>query len=949
MWRSNKTVKGEQNLRLSITPYTKLQYYIVFSLVFVLISLLSFCWFYLTNNSFIYNVDGLHQHYVALVYYRRYLRDIIKGLFFEHSLVIPDWDFNIGEGADVMGTMHYYVMGDPLALFAVFVPEKFMQYFYTGACILRMYLAGIAFSELCFGTGKENKIGVLAGACSYCFGDWAMTAATKHIYFLNPMIYFPMIILGIEKIIRGEKPYLFIVFVTLAAASNFYFFYMIVILTVIYSCVRVILLYGKDIKKILLTGLKIAAMSIIGVLMSGIILLPVIMMIVGDSRFSTSQPFHLLYPVAYYSKLPSLFLGESNNYFWLCIGLSAPVISSVFLLFARKSKKDRLLKILVILSIIMMIFPIFGRLMNGMSYMSNRWSWSFCLLCSYVLVSQWDSFKSLTRKEWLISILFASVYLVTCFLLEGSRTTESFLAISLIFVSLFVIGEIAMSSRYSVLKQWLLILIIMVNAFSLSYWKYTPAGVNGIERFVNNKDFESTSKTEYDVIKKLSDEPYVRVTGIGLEENHNILNGLSGTQYYWTMSNPYVNNFRSELEMREPLFYRFRGYDDRSSVIALSSVNYYIINNETMKKDESKMFIPYGFSQIDVSSLSSKYLVYKNQNTLPLGYCYDTLIDGEEWRSYNPVQKQEAQLDAAYIEKDNDKLLNFNGTSKDYTIPYEIKYGKNISLTDEGLVVTSPNASIVITPSGDLTGGEVYFEISGLDYKPTPRYDLYKGKDNVDPKKKYGTKQWDALSSEKQYNIIREKILWNPFQNAIIKVNSNGSGSKSIEYFPSDAPFSSGRHDFIVNMGYRDDPVDQLTVKFKNRGVYRFDQMNLYFIAKDDFKEKLSRLNSNTLQNISLKTNTVSGTISVDSDKLLCMAIPYSKGWSVKVDGQVKDIECVNDRYIGVLISPGDHNVEFSYKTPYKMTGLIMSVAGISLFVFICVLNKKRPEKTVVP
>ena len=77
----------------------------------------------------------------------------------------------------------------------------------------------------------------MAGALTYSFCMWGLTNAARHPYFLNPMIYFPLIILGIEKIIK-KKPYLFIIMVTISAVSNFYFFYMIVLLTVVYALIR---------------------------------------------------------------------------------------------------------------------------------------------------------------------------------------------------------------------------------------------------------------------------------------------------------------------------------------------------------------------------------------------------------------------------------------------------------------------------------------------------------------------------------------------------------------------------------------------------------------------------------------------------------------------------------------------------------------------------------------
>ena len=78
-----------------------------------------------------YDGDGWYQHYKCLVYYSQYLRQILKDLLTLHRLVIPHWDFYIGEGADIINAMHYYVIGDPFALFSVFVPLRFMHHFFS--------------------------------------------------------------------------------------------------------------------------------------------------------------------------------------------------------------------------------------------------------------------------------------------------------------------------------------------------------------------------------------------------------------------------------------------------------------------------------------------------------------------------------------------------------------------------------------------------------------------------------------------------------------------------------------------------------------------------------------------------------------------------------------------------------------------------------------------------
>ena len=74
---------------------------------------------------------------------------------------------------------------------------------------------------------------------------WAIYNANRHPFFMNPMVYFPLIILGIEKVIKKEKPFLLIGMIFISAISNFYFFYIIAILTALYSIVRLIVLYNS--------------------------------------------------------------------------------------------------------------------------------------------------------------------------------------------------------------------------------------------------------------------------------------------------------------------------------------------------------------------------------------------------------------------------------------------------------------------------------------------------------------------------------------------------------------------------------------------------------------------------------------------------------------------------------------------------------------------------------
>ena len=168
-------------------------------------------------------------------------------------------------------------------MFCIFVPTRYMWIYYSFMVLLRLYLAGLAFSWLCFYTKRNcSRYAVLAGAVIYAFCFWGLWNANRHPYFLNPMVYFPLIILGVEKILKKEKPYILIVSVFLASISNFYFFYILAVLTVIYVLIRLILIYKKDIRNIFMTLLRIGLPAILGTLMGAVIVLPVLIFFLND-------------------------------------------------------------------------------------------------------------------------------------------------------------------------------------------------------------------------------------------------------------------------------------------------------------------------------------------------------------------------------------------------------------------------------------------------------------------------------------------------------------------------------------------------------------------------------------------------------------------------------------------------------------------------------------------
>ena len=97
-------------------------------------------------------------------------------------------------------------------------------------------------------------------------------------------------------------------------------------------------------------------------------------------------------------------------------------------------------------------------------------------------------------------------------------------------------------------------------------------------------------------------------------------------------------------------------------------------------------------------------------------------------------------------------------------------------------------------------------------------------------------------------------------------------------------------------------------------------------------------LKQDILKDVVMDTNHISGTLTADQEKLLCMTIPYSSGWRAYIDGVETEILKVDTMYMAVDVPEGTHQIEFYYCTPYLKTGAglsglgILSVIGIVIF-----------------
>jgi hypothetical protein len=81
---------------------------------------------------------------------------------------------------------------------------------------------------------------------------------------------------------------------------------------------------------------------------------------------------------------------------------------------------------------------------------------------------------------------------------------------------------------------------------------------------------------------------------------------------------------------------------------------------------------------------------------------------------------------------------------------------------------------------------------------------------------------------------------------------------------------------------------------------------------------------------------------SLEGSGLLVLADSYFPGWRVYVDGREEKIERVNLFFRGVMLSAGEHVVEFDYVPRSFAVGLAISLATIGGVVFVSLIARRR-------
>lgn len=632
---------------------------VLYTLAFAVIAALSFGVFVLSNRTFIWYLDGITQHYPMIIELHRLLT--------QHGLSgLAGWSWTFGLGADKLTTLSYYVLGDPFAYLLALLPTHLLEDGYGWFVILRLYVTGLAFIPLAKGY-HFKPLSQLLGALTYAFTGYSLMIGVHHPFFLLPMIWMPLLFVGIDRILQGKNWGLLGLVAGLAILSNFYFAYILGLGSLLYAAIR---FWQQRVDRTLrVTGWqalrRFVWAAIGGVLLSGIFLIPSVLMMLHSTRAAAKFANGLwLYPVSYYLKLSNAVLTTGNGLsYWVVLGMSGlAFLGCVYVLV--HGRRYRFLAGTLVAIVIGLGFPAVAAFFNVLSTPSNRWLLLATVPFNLAAMVLADHLTDLTvvDRRWLggaAAGLLILVYVSNGFIYDNPGR-------NLISYGLFLALTAAIVGSAQQPAKLVLPVVVTLVGLSLvnnAWGYYDPNASQQATQQLRRGDATQFLNDYYDGAQVVpqAEKTFSRVNQLPsynvfrtAGNNYAMVHGLHGIMSYFSVENGYVGQFSQDLEnsqyqMNSPI----TQVDNRSTFNQLLGVKTIFARQDQIT---DQMALPYGyhvskrvFNEQPVYGLSNgtgTQLLTTDLN-FPLVYSQPQALTQAQWKRLDATDRERSLTQAA--------------------------------------------------------------------------------------------------------------------------------------------------------------------------------------------------------------------------------------------------------------------------------------------------------------
>ncbi len=855
------------------------------------------------------NKDAFSQRYIFIFEFQRFLSNLFEG----GSL--NTWDWSIGLGADAF-SFNLTGLVNPINYITLFNPEKYADVTYSIGIIIKLYLSGAMFILLAAKLGLNN-VQIMIGALMYAFSAWNLDASVTQGTFVIASVLLPLVILGMEKVLRGESPLVFILSVAYTILASFTFAYMIAIVTIIYFFVRFFTCEWteKDPKSFFRTMFTTMAYGITGILLSGFGLV-VILTRYGRSTSSSGTHIPTFFEVTDYLRMPlrlldmnSLFGGNS------VIGLTA--LQFIFIpVIVYCCCRKRTNALMTVLLMVFVLIPYMYSVLNFFSYVSGRWMFAIPLFFSLAVAESLDMRYLENRKIRISMAAMTILYIPYLLWLQKilNRSHKLILSANMLTVILLLIvicvgarlyASSADAGKKNSRSHMLITALVIITTLGMTTASAIDMESVSDKFLVRGEAAGIISSSPQRVISEIEDEDFYRIDQMGdltgnwaphCKVNESIYYGnRSNSVFYssvdvdWLRYNKLLGNNMGYYKRVAP-----NSNDNRFGLDLLTGVKYYIGNDENGIENASDYaghsFLPYSDTQ--------GIQLLRNRKSIGLGCVFSKYMREEEWMKLSYPEREIAMLEAVVIPKDQDAPADM-----------EELHAKDV----KGIV------------------GEIPYEIDSTA-------------DTVFLRGKNDGEHQVILSIEN----LRNSENWRNF----ITVDYGSLTKYAINTIGDNRGFSDIK-DITLNLGYKNNAADEISINYRLTGhdqenvTYEWDAIKLYSVPLNEYDKRADELMANSMKQVSLTGDRYKGTVECSRNGILYLSILDDAGWDIRIDGKAaKPVHKLDIAFMGVEIEKGRHTVELEYHTVGLKWGIVVSILGCVITVLI-MLHRKRVNSKV--
>ena len=584
--------------------------------------------------------DGYYQYAGFTSYYKNVLLGN-ESLFYSFKGLL---------GYNFYATSIYY-MFNPTNLLCIFSTSENILEYYTFIILLRIGLSGFTMCKyLKYKFKNQSNLRYIIFSISYALMAYNVCYFFNYMYF-DTVVLFPIVVLGLDKLIYERKNRLYIISLTLSIISNFYIGYMVCIFSLLYFIYNIVI-YKLDkniIKDFIISSLLSGFMCMIIIIPEASELLKGKALLYTSSKTEYFK-FNMNFLNIFYKFLPGSTSNYDLKYGMVNIYVSLFVIILVIKYFFNKkiSKKERITTLIFILfflfSISFNLLDFAWQLFQKPIWYPNRYIFTFSFFLITIAMKEITNITYKTNiKENLIIII--SFILLTLYSIISLKIHNDNLKIISYILGIILILQYTFFLNNKNAK-YLLVMLFFIEVTTNAIFTLKIMG-------------KTTTMTQYKTNEEINEKAVKHIKEIENKDNN---------FYRMELSTSTVHNSPSLLNYNG--INHFNSVKNAKTLNFLNKFNYQVTDDTSV---EFNNYNPYltsllGIKYINGSKDEMYYenvynenpYMYLNKDALSLGY----MIYNKEFKESNSSYQNTENLINSMLNTDIKRykvIDNFNG------------------------------------------------------------------------------------------------------------------------------------------------------------------------------------------------------------------------------------------------------------------------------------------------